>query len=146
MPRRAGNTSSGKVVARAERDNKALELRKAGMTLAKIAEKCGYSNAQRAQEAIVRKIKEIPRQNAEDMRTIETERLDRMQFALWKDATSGDNDAIQTILKLMARRAKLLGIDAPLAVDLTKADEDVKAIREHLGDIPTSEGQGPAAG
>lgn len=150
MPRRPGNNTNAKAINRAERDNRALELRKSGETLQRIANACGYCSASHAQQAIVKKIREIPRQNAEDVRTIEMERLDRMFLALWKKVKEGDEGAIETSLKVMARRSKLMGLDAPLAVDLKKADEDIQAIREHLGDITPTEtagaGEGPEAG
>lgn len=46
--------------------------------------------------------------------SIELDRLDALQRAVWADATSGDTRAIETALKVMDRRAKLLGLDGSI--------------------------------
>lgn len=45
---------------------------------------------------------------------IELDRLDALQRAVWADAVSGDTRAIDTALKVMSSRAKLLGLDGAL--------------------------------
>jgi hypothetical protein len=44
---------------------------------------------------------------------MELARLDRLQAAVWGDAIAGDIAAIHTVLKIMERRAKYAGLDAP---------------------------------
>lgn len=41
-----------------------------------------------------------------------------MQASIWKAASAGDLDAIKTALRIMERRAKLFGLDAPTNVRL----------------------------
>jgi hypothetical protein len=48
------------------------------------------------------------------VRTLELERLDTMQVAVWPRAVRGDLDAIGAMLKIMAHRMRLLNLDAPL--------------------------------
>lgn len=55
---------------------------------------------------------------AEDVRRMEIERLDRMLNAMWEKIDEGDEKAITAGLKVMERRARLLGLDAPMKVDL----------------------------
>ena len=50
-------------------------------------------------------------QPAQALRDLETERLDRLQLALWPKAMRGDVAAVKAILRLMERRARLLGLD-----------------------------------
>lgn len=92
---------------------KALRLREAGASYAMIAEQCGYKNATRAHEAVKRAIQALPREAATDCRKFEEDRLDRLMLAYWKRAVDGNLDAADYILRLMKRRAALLGLDAP---------------------------------
>ena len=93
--------------------------------------------------------------------------LDRMQKAVWVNAVvNGDLDAIKTVLRIMDRRARLFGLDAPvkLRVDETMTDEqfaekmaeligamEPDALGELLRELPGTAGRsllnadGPAA-
>lgn len=50
-------------------------------------------------------------------RNVELQRLQEMHRTVWEDALTGDREAIGTVLRLMERRAKLLGLDAPAKID-----------------------------
>jgi hypothetical protein len=113
VSRNSGNKTSGKRIEAAERVRKALELRKAGATFAVIAVQCGYSNAQRAHEAVVAAIRALPREGAIEVRQLELERLDRLQLGMWERAIKGDAEAFSAVLRAMKRRAELIGLDAP---------------------------------
>lgn len=52
---------------------------------------------------------------------LELERLDIMQRALWSKVENGDVSAINTSLKIIERRAKMLGLDAPEKLETTMA-------------------------
>jgi hypothetical protein len=54
------------------------------------------------------------------MGAVEGERLDAMQRAVWAAAISGDTDAIKSVLAIMARRARLFGLDMPAKVDVAE--------------------------
>lgn len=112
---------------------KVLDLRRAGFTFQRIAEEVGYatpSGAQRALERIMaRNIPMAP----EEFRWQELDRLDRMQVALWPRAMKGDDRAIGTIVRLMERRAKLVGIDAPTKIQAEVVNYDGN--RDIDGDI-----------
>jgi AraC-like DNA-binding protein len=100
-------------IAAQERVKKALELRKAGVTYAVIAEKCGYKTPQHAHKAVTAAIQAIPREEAKEARKFEEDRLDRLMLAYWKKALDGDRDSADYILRVMKRRAAMLGLDAP---------------------------------
>ena len=53
---------------------------------------------------------------------MEIERLDAMLFAIWKKVEKGDLNAIETALKISARRCKILGIDMPIAREVSSPD------------------------
>jgi len=53
---------------------------------------------------------------AQEVRTLELDRLDTMQAALWGKVIAGNEGAVDRVLRIMQRRADLLGIDAAKAV------------------------------
>ena len=70
----------------------------------------------------------LKRWRAEQVSTIdqwvqlESHRLDRAINAIWEKVNDGDLNAIDRALKIMERRAKLLGLDTPSVTRLEGAD------------------------
>jgi hypothetical protein len=96
---------------------KAVQLRLAGMTYRQIGEEMGFSE-QRAWSLVQKEIQRVNRHRKEaaaEMLRLELERLDRLHAAFWEQAVAGDLDAAAFVLRLMQRRARLLGLDAPAA-------------------------------
>jgi len=62
---------------------------------------------------VLKKTREETRQEAEDARDLELMRLDEMQRGLWEKAAAGDTQAVSAALRVMERRARLLGLDEP---------------------------------
>lgn len=115
----ADRTSARMIRAR-EREKKALELRKAGATYAQIAEKLGYSDPKSAWHAVMRALDRLPREDAEKVRRLELSRLDTIALRLWrKIVEEGDIQAVNAYLRVMERRARYLGLDAPEKKALT---------------------------
>lgn len=113
--------SQTKRVQAHERKLKALEMRKARATYAQIGAALGVTkNA--AWKLVQSALKETIREPAEEVRALELETLDRLQFALWQQATNGNHGAVDRVLRVMERRAKLLGLDAPEKRELTGKD------------------------
>ena len=104
------------------RQRQALELRLGGAPYHSIASALGYATAYGAQLAIEAALKKTLQEPAEDVRKIELERLDALLLAVWGKARKGDYFAIDAALKILARRAKLLGLDAPVKQILTGQD------------------------
>lgn len=69
---------------------------------------------------------------------MELERLDELQFGLWQQAMIGDTKSVDTLLRLMAQRQKLLGLDVLQSTDkqvintLLVVGEDQKTFVEAL--------------
>ena len=121
-------------------------MRTAGVSYAEIGAKLGIS-AQGAHETVMRGLKAIVSEPAEELRTLELERIDRMLTTVWANATEAkafdpdtgvalatDMQSLQAIvhaqaatIKLMERRAKLLGIDAPIAQTFTGTLKQISA-------------------
>lgn len=100
-----------------QRQLKALELRLAGVIYEQIAAELGYAGRSGAYKAVESGLKLTMREPAESLRRLSAERLDRATLAIWRRVSSGDLHAIDVLLRLEARRAKLLGLDAPQQVE-----------------------------
>lgn len=110
-------TTRGRNVTQAvktvEKKIKALELRKAGANYQSIADALGYKGPSGAFKAVQSGLRAVLKEPAEELRTLELERLDGILMAIYPLARGGDNAAIDRCLKIMERRSRLLGLDAP---------------------------------
>jgi orotate phosphoribosyltransferase-like protein len=118
-----------------DKEVKVLELRRAGLTWQRIAEETGYADHTGAYAAYKRAIKRTQQQPADELREQELDRIDRLQLALWPKAMKGDNASINTIVRLMERRARLLGLDTAIKIqqDITTwtGDDSIdRAVRD----------------
>lgn len=97
-----------------------------------IAKQVGYSHASGALAAYDNACKRIVHSDVIESRKIEQDRLDILQAAYWNDALSGDVKAGQMIVRIMDRRAKLLGLDMPIKVqqEITVWNGDADIDRE----------------
>lgn len=120
MPR--PNTGTRQKVEAAERQAQAMQLKLAGATYEEIATALGYSSKQAAWRSVQRAREDMLRDPAEELVKQEADRLDRLQRALWTDAIKGNQGAVDRVLRVMERRAKLLGLDAPLKQEVTGAN------------------------
>lgn len=94
---------------------KALDLRRAGAAYRDIASALGISVGQSynlVRRGLQRAQKEAAEQGGE-VKQMELERLDRMFRGVWVSAMNGTPAAIDRALRIMERRARLLGLDAP---------------------------------
>jgi hypothetical protein len=99
-----------------ERRRAAVRLRIEGKSWQEIADLLGYDSKGGACKDVSRALQAAITDLAlplEEYRQLELDRLDAMQEALWPKVLDGDTKAIDTALRLMDRRAKLLGLDAP---------------------------------
>jgi hypothetical protein len=110
-PRR--QQSSPRKIVLAETRKKALELRKQGKNYQEIADAVGWPNRSYACRYVMREIRNLPGEEAAEIRKLEMERLDALTDAVWMTAMAGDTRAVETMLKLMERRSRLLGLDSP---------------------------------
>jgi DNA-binding transcriptional MerR regulator len=104
----------------------ALTLRKAGVSVTAIAEMLGWNSHQAASKAIRAALKRTIQEPADELRTLELSRLDDMLKAIAPHVAAGNLTAIDRALKIMERRAKLIGLDAPAKHDVTTGGEKIK--------------------
>lgn len=121
-PSRGGKKTSPETIEAKLKAAKALELRMEGKTFEAIAYELGYAGKQGAYDAVKRSIDAITREPAEDLIKLDLERLDVLWQIQYLNAQGGDVPAMAACMKIMERRAKLLGLDAPIKQDLSSTD------------------------
>lgn len=94
-----------------DKEHRVVSLRREGLTWDLIAKEVGYASPSGASDAYYRASYRVVQEDLEQIRQLENERLDFLFNAVWKSALEGDHKAVDSCLRIMARRAKLLGLD-----------------------------------
>lgn len=129
MARKAVNNQASNDAARLatqDKREKALDLRRAGASLRDIGRALGVSHvtAKEYLDDAMKDLQAAQNEKAEATRAVELDRLDRLHMAAWPLATGKDTDAdtrfkaIDRLVRIADRRAKLLGLDAPAKAEL----------------------------
>ena len=135
-----------------EKERKVLEYRRGGLTFDLIAERLGYASASGAHKAYLSACNRIVYEDVVEVRKSEMDRLDIAQAAIWGDLTDTINvDAntrarlVLALIKIMERRARLLGLDMPTKAqvevsiyDRDTIDDEVKRLVAILNSQPQS--------
>lgn len=106
---------------RLARRTKNLRLRLEGHDFQTIADRCGYGSKQAACDDYHRALDAVAAENeatVETARRVELARLDLLQTRAWaqvhKDDPMVSLRAIETVLKISAHRARMIGLDQPV--------------------------------
>jgi hypothetical protein len=167
---RGGNGRFLRSIETAERDAKACRLRSDGWTYPAIAAELGYCGPGEAYNATQRAMMAIIREPAEELLRLELDRLDMMWRAAVEvlrrkhvtvshgkvvivDGQPLPDDApvlnaIDRLLSIQARRAKLLGLDAPKKIEVLSMDvidAEILRLSAELG-VTVSECKDPMIG
>lgn len=110
------NTTSAAKARKLQTQMKALELRRMGKGYTEISATLGVarSHVHRLVKAALADAAEQVAAQGDELRAEEVSRLDGMLGAVWPDARKGSLGAVDRVLKIMERRSKLLGLDAPV--------------------------------
>lgn len=129
----AGGENSAKKAQLAERRQRALSLRKTGASFRAIAATVakeedddgqlkypGYNESQAFKDVShsLKELREKTRLDVEEYRELEQERLDTAMLAIARDVQRGDLAAITCWLRISKSRRELLGLDAPLQIQI----------------------------
>jgi hypothetical protein len=114
-------TSENRLEA-AEKQRQALELRKVGKTFEYIAKKVGYRGVSGAYNAVMAGLKATLQEPADEVRVLELSRLDVMLERQLEAAERGVPQAVDRVLRIMERRARYLGLDAPVKQEVFGKD------------------------
>ncbi|MFF4644978.1 hypothetical protein [Streptomyces sp. NPDC001389] len=123
----------------AERRAKAIRLKIDGASYTEIAEQLGYSSRGSACSDVRRALEKHVIEEGlavEAWRELELARLDLLQKAIWPEATEGNPRAIETALKILDRRAKLLGLDSAIKLEvltIDALDAQIQRLEAELG-------------
>jgi hypothetical protein len=122
-------TKGARQIAAAELEQRVLELRASGATYRECAAALGVSHTA-CEQAYHRALSAIPEADAQEQRQLSMTRIERMRSRLWA-RFSDDRDkcdhcgvskqmlmAAMPLLRLEERQSRLLGLDAPLKIDV----------------------------
>lgn len=155
-------------VHQVERDARAVELRRSHMNYRQIAAEMGFTAVSSAYEAVQRGLADTVAETNDEVRRQEVERLDDLaraalavltkthivvsQGRVVLDPDTGQPlvddgpvlQALDRLLKIQERRAKLLGLDAPSKVEvltIDTIDAEIKKLSAELGvtEVPSSQ-------
>lgn len=168
----------------AARDAKAVRLRSQGASYSEIATALAFHDASGARKAVERALADVVRPDVERLRALQGDELDAIQLECWRiittphpkvsasgriviDPNTGEPvtdpapivAALNTLVRVGERRAKLLGLDGPAKVEVTREitldelkasvlrkREEVSALRIAQGLPPLPVLNGPAPG
>ena len=89
---------------------RAVELAIDGASYGAIAPKVGYSHRGTAYRAVHKGLTERITAGVDELRRLELDRLDALQAAIWGKALDADTTAVNTVLRIIERRTRLLGL------------------------------------
>jgi len=118
MPDGARSATTPKRIADEQRREKALQLRLGGATFQQIAEQCDYIDKAAAYRAVLTGLQRIGADEARELRDLDLARLDRLLMAVWSQAMHGELAAVDRVLAIIQRRARMLGYEG-LQIDAT---------------------------
>lgn len=136
MPRKKTPKTSTKQAHRRERMREALHYRKNGYNYREIAAAMRIS-VSTAHTYIDDALKEVTRETAESVLTLELERYDALLTTYFEKAMDGDYFAADKVLAIMARIERLHGVESPRESDNAREAHDmltqllVKAEQQH---------------
>jgi hypothetical protein len=104
-----------------DREQQVVSLRRQGYTWEGISNEVGYLSPSSSREAFLRASRRVLREDLEEVRNLELDRLDFALKSIWTGVEAGDTQAINTMLKIMERRSKMLALDAPKPLFIQQA-------------------------
>jgi hypothetical protein len=129
------DTTGKQVLSTLEKETKALELRRQGVIYSQIAKEIGTSTAH-AYRLVLKGIQKLVARRdsrAEIVLGLELSRLEELGHNVYLKAVAGDLKAVESYLKIMERRSRYLGLDAPVKQDTRHSFEgrsDEELVRE----------------
>jgi hypothetical protein len=116
-----------------------IQLRLAGATWTEIAAAVGYSGPSGAYGAYQRAAKRVIAPKIEELREMELDRLDRLQRGVWASAIGGNVRAVDSVLRIMDRRARLLGLDMPVRLDINAREEIIHEVERLAAELEVAD-------
>jgi hypothetical protein len=92
---------------------RAVELVRQGKTYDQVARAVGFANRGTAHRVVSKALSERLIEGIDDLREIELARLDALQAALWPRVEKGEVRAINSVVRIIDRRCRTLGLYPP---------------------------------
>lgn len=144
MRRKPDNTKGAtRDINAAQRASMALQLRAQKLTYDEVARRCGYADRGACHRAVQRELQRVVVENVEELRKAEAEGLDQLEAECWKRLKEEGFEkarlfAVDRIIAIKERRAKLMGLDVPTGGNIAAAQVVVRAMPPgYLGEEPT---------
>jgi len=104
-----------------------LTLRKRGLTYKEIGQQmdCSEKIAWKIVSRELRRLNERRTADAEQLRQLESQRLDALLAGIWDKAAAGDLAAVGVALSIGARQAKLWGLDSAAKLEVCESPQRV---------------------
>lgn len=101
------------------REQRTVEMRIGGSNYREIGEAIGVTDEAARQMAIrvLQRLEMVANESGEELRRLDTERIDRMIQGLWQKACLGNVQAVDRVIRLMERKARLWGYEMPVRVE-----------------------------
>ena len=115
-----------------ERQTRAVAMRAAGRSYADIADALDYSSADTARKSVAGLLDRVESDAADELRTLEGRRLDMLQAAVWPAALEGHLPAVDRVVRISERRARLFGLDR--SRDLYAVDAESAVLAGQISD------------
>jgi hypothetical protein len=132
-------------------DTAALRLRSLGFSYQAIADQTGVTKAT-AYNRCQRALAAIPAEAVDEFRRLEGQRLDLLLEKAMEKALSEEKGAlfaIDRVLAIMDRRAKLMGLDAPVRTEVITLDyiqAEIQRLEATLGEIDDNDSPATTSG
>ena len=132
-------------------DTAALRLRSLGFSYQAIADQMGVTKAT-AYNRCQRALAAIPAEAVDEFRRLEGQRLDLLLEKAMEKALSEEKGAlfaIDRVLAIMDRRAKLMGLDAPVRTEVIPLDyiqAEIQRLEATLGEIDDNDSPATTSG
>ena len=150
----------------AERDRNAVQLRSRGQTYQQISDELGYGHSSNARRAVKKALEGIIVEGRDEAIKLQLDELDMMQRAVFEVLEAkhyvvsegrivyrGDQEllddspvlaAVDRLLKISDRRARLLGLDAPKRIEVGDGTPDLDAaVRDLAAELALAAGDSP---
>jgi hypothetical protein len=114
QPIRKGKKTGDRALEAKMRQARALDMRVAGFQYPDIAEELGYRNKGSAYKAVMAGLKAMMQEPANELRRMEIARLDEAIRVLYPPVLRGSLSHVDRLLKVMERKARMLGLDMPI--------------------------------
>ena len=125
----------------AQRASLAVKLRAQKVKYDDIAKSCGFANAGAAHKAVMRELNRTISEDVETLRKEELDSLERLELECWKRLQDKEYSksmlfAVDRIIAIKERRAKLMGLDQAIGGTIAAAQVVIREVPSgYLGEV-----------